>query len=1225
MNAAPARSRHPVVIATGEKSLDQLDFELPGPIELAWRRRYRSGDARSEGWFGQGWAHAWATELWIHDDLVRYLDDQGREVVLPTIAIGQEHFQAYEQFTLMRPAANHWALRYKSGLTHHFRRRHPSQSRLPLEVVQDRNLRRVVLQFSDGDFGDGFDGQATPPRPQRLIDSAGRTLQLVWTDHGQLGEVIFQSGDVRVVLASYVYGSSAAASTDSPDLLSHTDATGHTRTFAWDQHLLVGYTLATGQRFSNRYDRLTPAGRVTESFALDDGSGDWFDYNGRVTRVRDRLGRETAYVHNARQDIIAVHDAQGNVTRYAYDDQGRPEGSTDAMGRTSTTAFDYRGNLTMIVDAAGNATKVEYNALDLPIKVSDAMGGEWLRQYDERGNLIASTDPLGHTTLYEVDARGYVTAVIDALDKRRSLQWDDAGNLVAETDCSGYTSRNTYDALGHLLSSTDALGQTTDYVFDAAGQLQQEIHPDGARHLYAWDGEGHLIRYVDPLGRTTTWQRNGAGQPTLRVDALGNTQRYQYDHAGRMTAVTNEIGDVTEFRYDLLDRLTDEVGFDDRHQRYAYDTAGDLTHWIERGGSDLGPGKVTRFERDALGQVTARRHLGESSEQPASSWFAYDALGRMTDASNAVSDVHFAYDPVGQLLAETQTLRAPVGARMFEFKHEYDPLGNRTRTTVPGGRNLNYLFHGAGHLHQINLDGQVISDFERDALYREVRRSQGQLRSEFAYDRAGRLSAQQVLPAPVATKSPQTTGLVSPAFPTVGAPNSLSAIPGRLEGLIERHYQYDASGQLVQWIDRHRGMTRYRYDAVGRITRSQIGVLKNLGTSGVLADAGNTTGPMAANEQFFWDAASNPLSVEAVPGDGIFVPGNRLMVWQDVRYSYDEHGNLIERLQGKRASPAQTRTQFTWDAAHQLVRVVVARGPDEAARTRSFQYFYDALGRRIAKTDGVSSTFFAWDDERLALEQSGDRETGHVYDPGSFVPLAQIHDSAVHHLHTDHLGTPLEASNDAGEITWQVSYRTWGSVVTEEITGIQQRLRFQGQYFDSETGLHYNRYRYYDPGPGRFISEDPIGLDGGINLFQYAPNPITWIDPLGLALAHVRFPKSKVIRQVTIKMQGSRGKDFKEANRLANLCGKSGKPTQNAHRDRYGDVTWHHATYNPKTNTAVMELVSTADHEAKYPHAGSVSDFESEHGVEYGPDAVDECEKLNKTCPAKKKKKAPCK
>ena len=117
-----------------------------------------------------------------------------------------------------------------------------------------------------------------------------------------------------------------------PDLLSHTDPNGHSRTYAWEQHLLVGYTLATGRRFSNRYDRLLPTGRVTESLALDDGTGDRFDYNGRTTRVQDRLGRETVYVSNARQDIVAVHDAAGNVTRNAYDDEGRPEASTDAFG-----------------------------------------------------------------------------------------------------------------------------------------------------------------------------------------------------------------------------------------------------------------------------------------------------------------------------------------------------------------------------------------------------------------------------------------------------------------------------------------------------------------------------------------------------------------------------------------------------------------------------------------------------------------------------------------------------------------------------------------------------------------------------------------------------------------------------------------------------------------------------------------------------------------------------
>ena len=1116
MNTRAARSRHPVIIATGEKSLDQLDFQLPGPIELEWRRQYRSGDARSDGWFGQGWTHPLATELWIQDEVLRYWDEQGREVLLPSIEVGQEHFQVYEQFTLTRPAANRWALRHNQGLTHHFRQRHARQSRLPLEVVQDRNHRRLLLQFNEGDFDDGFDAQATPPRPQRLIESAGRTLHLVWTEQKQLSQVIIESGDTRVVLASYRFGNAVPTADGLPDLLSHTEANGHSRTYSWDQHLLVGYTLATGQRFSNRYDRLLPTGRVTESLALDDGTGDRFDYNGRTTRVQDRLGRETTYVHNARQDITAVHDVEGNVTRNAFDDEGRPEGSTDALGRTSTTSFDHRGNLTLMMDTAGNATTVEYNALDLPTKLTDAMGGEWLRQYDERGNLIASTDPLGHTTLYEVDALGQATAIIDALDKRKRLQWDETGNLIAYTDCSGNTSRQAYDALGHMLSSTDALDQRTDYAVDAAGQLLRVTQPDGAQHHYIWDGQRNLIRYVDPLGQATAWQYNGAGAPLLRVDALGHTLRYQYDHAGRLVALTNENGELTRFSYDLLDRLTDEVGFDGRHQRYTYNAAGELTHVIERGGSDFGPGKVICFERDALGRLTAKHHVGEALDQSASSQFAYDALGRLTQAGNAVSLVKFAYDHLGQLLVETQALRGHIGEKQFEFKHQYDALGNRTQTTLPGGRKLNHLFYGSGHLHQINLDGQVISDFERDALYREVRRSQGQLRSEFAYDRAGRLSAQQVLHASTAgPAATQPMGLTSPTFPTTASARGLSEFKSRLKGVIERHYQYDPSGQLVQWLDRHRGLTRYSYDAASRITRSQIGLLKDWGSFGVRAVApGNTTSyPLAANEQFHWDAASNPLSAEAAsaPGSpGNFLPGNRLLVWQDARYAYDVHGNLIERLQGKRGSAGQTRTHFTWDAAHQLIAAEVARGPDEAASIQSFNYTYDALGRRVAKTDAFGTTHFGWDGDRMALEQRGGNETMHFYHPESFVPLAQIHNGTLHHLHTDHLGTPLEASNDAGEVTWRVTYRTWGSVVVEEVAEIQQRLGFQGQYRDFETSLYYNRYRHYIPTSGRFASQDLIGLQGGVNVYRYASNPVNWVDVLGLSGQWVNVGRGRI-------------------------------------------------------------------------------------------------------------------
>lgn len=1093
MNTLARRSRHPVIIATGEKSIDHLDFELPGPIELEWRRQYRSGDARTHGWFGQGWSHPLATELWIDDDVLRYWDEQGREVALPAVQVGQEHFEAYEQFTLTRPAADHWALRHNQGPTHHFRRRHPLQRQLPLEVIQDRNRRRILLQFDDRDFAEGFDLLAAPPRPHRLIDSAGRTLRLAWSDQHQLAEVAFESSGARIVLAKYGYGTSPAINDGRPDLLSHTDPNGQTRTYAWDQHLLVGYTLASGQRFSNRYDRLTPSGRVVESLALDDGTGDWFDYNGRTTRVRDRLGRETVYVSNARRDIVAVHDAEGNVTRTDFDDAGRPAGSTDALGRSSSTTFDARGNLTLMVDAAGNATTVEYNALNLPVKLTDAMGGEWLRQYDERGNLIASTDPLGHTTLYEVDAQGRVSAIIDALDKRKKLEWDGADNLSAYTDCSGYTTRYTYDELGRLRSVTDALGQTTEHRFDALGQLVQVTQPDGATHRYTWDGAGNLVRYVDPMGHATAWKYNGAGAPLVRVDALGHTLKYRYDHAGRLAVLTNENGEHTTFGYDLLDGLTDEIGFDGRHQRYAYNAAGELTHVIERGGSDFGPGKVTRFERDALGRMTEKRHIGEAADQAASSRFSYDALGRLTGARNAWSSVEFAYDPLGQLLSETQTLAPALGAAVFEFRHQHDALGSRKETRLPNGQTVNHLFYGSGHLHQVNLDGRVVSDFERDALYRETRRTQGQLNSEFAYDPGGRLSAQRVL-------------------------------RGSTDVPIERHYQYDPSGQLLQWTDRHRGLTRYRYDATGRITLAQTGALKDAGAAGLLAG-----GPVAANERFFWDPASNPVATDQA---GLGSPdaarhavhGNRLLVWQDARYSYDEHGNLIERLQGKRGSAAQVRMHLTWDAAHQLVQAEVLRGPDGQATSQNFSYAYDALGRRIAKSNAFGTTLFSWDGDRLALERRTSHETAYLYLPESFVPLAQVHDGVLHHLHTDHLGTPLEASNDAGEITWRVRYRAWGSVLTEDVSEIPQRLRFQGHYFDDETELHYNSFRYYDAASARFCSQDPIGLWSGENPFQYAANPVNWVDPFGLAKtcpicggnAHGRSNKQQRLRELAL-------------------------------------------------------------------------------------------------------------
>jgi RHS repeat-associated protein len=262
---------------------------------------------------------------------------------------------------------------------------------------------------------------------------------------------------------------------------------------------------------------------------------------------------------------------------------------------------------------------------------------------------------------------------------------------------------------------------------------------------------------------------------------------------------------------------------------------------------------------------------------------------------------------------------------------------------------------------------------------------------------------------------------------------------------------------------------------------------------------------------------------------------NLLRVFEDKRYFYDGHGRLLVKKSGRH----QTQ-YFEWDDSHQLQAVHTVRVDNETdtdkAKTKvsSTRFTYDPLGRRTSKThhdsQQASTTRFAWDGLKLLSETKGDKTSLYIYaDVGSYEPLARVdtrvdtrlgsHESTINsiaaqainmpanddifYFHNDLNGLPQELSQD-GQFVWRASYKVWGNVVSEEWTGSYaktktetQNLRFQGQYYDVETGLHYNTFRFYDPDIGRFTSPDPIGLNGGSNLYAYAPNSIRWVDPLG--------------------------------------------------------------------------------------------------------------------------------
>ncbi|WP_283241550.1 RHS repeat-associated core domain-containing protein, partial [Halomonas sp. ATBC28] len=180
----------------------------------------------------------------------------------------------------------------------------------------------------------------------------------------------------------------------------------------------------------------------------------------------------------------------------------------------------------------------------------------------------------------------------------------------------------------------------------------------------------------------------------------------------------------------------------------------------------------------------------------------------------------------------------------------------------------------------------------------------------------------------------------------------------------------------------------------------------------------------------------------------------------------------------------------------------------ELGATREATYRYDGLGRRISKTvrhtnGTTATTHYGWDGDRIVREETDNQRTTVVYEPGSFVPMMRIDDTqqgqVLSAYITDALGTPMQLVTPNGQPRWLAEPDDWAAVKNQRaVRNVTQPIRFQGQWHDEESGLYYNRHRYYDPQQGRYINQDPIGLRGGTNLYGYVTNPTGMVDPLGL-------------------------------------------------------------------------------------------------------------------------------
>lgn len=1044
-NALKKFVRDPIDVATGDMALTQTDVHLPGVLPLLLERTHLSS-YRFGGWFGPSWASTLDQRVQADEEGFIYAPADGARLCfpMPDRETGDpvRPETPGSRLTLAWDEEIDGAVRVtdpETGLIQVFHSPVPAADGeavdLPLQYIQDRNANRVTIQYDEADI------------PAAVVHSGGYHIVLDRDD------ALSRITGLRLLDPT------------APDQLGTT-----LLTFGYDETgRLTEEFNSSGLPMRYAYD---DAGRIT-SWADRNGSTYWYRYDdqGRVTatggsgnalasiltyedathttRVTDSLGHTRVYEHNDSHRLIRETDPLGHVTTQEWDDEGQLTAFVDPLGHTTRSRYDEDGLVVSVTRPDGRVTTATYNDLGLPTSVAEEDQSLWQREYDERGNLTSVTDPAGAVSHFSYSGAGHLAAITDALGHITRVRCGPAGLPDSITDPLGATTRYERDAFGRPVAFTDSLGNMTRLTWTAEGRLKLRTAPDGSTESWTYDGEGNCTGHTDALGAASRYEYTHFDLLAARTDANGVRDTFIYDSELRLVQVTNPQGLTWNYEYDPAGRLQSETDFDDRRLSYCYDASDRL---VSRTNA---LGQSTYFAHDEHGQIVGQTIDGARTS------FTYDPSGQLVQAASAYAQVNFRHDLNGRLLSET------VNGRTTSY--QYDLLGRRIGRTTPSGAASRYVYDAAGHLTELHSGGRKI-DFEYDPAGQEViRRVGAAIEVAHAYDTVGRLTVQ-----------------------------SVKGTSGR--SIRRRGHDYRADGHLVRLDDDLEGTRHFDLDPTGRVTAVRA------------ADWSETYAYDAAGNQTH---ASWPVSHPGADAGGPRAyKGSRITRAGTVRYEHDALGRIVQR-QKIRLSRKPDTWRYTWDAEDRLTAVVTPDGI-------SWRYLYDPLGRRIAKqrlaADGLSvveQVDFTWDGTTLCEQSTIADELPNpvtlTWDHHDLHPVAQTEriaaadasqqeiDARFFAIVTDLVGSPTELIDEDGAIAWRARSTLWGKTAWPANSTAYTPLRFPGQYYDDETALNYNHFRYYDPENARYLTPDPLGLLPAPNPSTYVHNPHTWADPLGLA------------------------------------------------------------------------------------------------------------------------------
>ncbi len=1158
VNITRTLSDEPVDLFTGNYILDNSDLSVgrAEPEGLSLARHYDSGDRAADGPFGYGWTHNYEIMASVHGDGISGLGGSqaidAASLITYSIIVTDLISDGYtlEDIVISSIAAN-WAMDQliDNAVTLTIGSRSMKFIKLPDGTYNPPPGVTETLVMENGKFElHGRFGTVMKFNANNQIeswsDADGNTMNFAYTNdtlstvtdmynrqltYTYIGDHITSISDGTGRSVSYQYSPEG-------DLTGYTDPENKTWTYVYDSsHQITSIkdplqqtTIQNVYNAIGKVDKQISATGHTWNFYIagdhsieenpDDGKMTYFfDELGRQIGRKNQLGHNYTTIFDGQNHIIKTIDPRGAETLFNYDGDNNLITTTNARGFVTTNTYDPNNHrLIATQDHDGNITAFVYDAEHHLTKITDALSNETVNLYFPDGKLQKTTDKNNNETIYTYDpwgnvktisrtdsgvitytynVRGDRISVVDGRSNETTFQYDKRRLLTAIIDppigasAVIYTSTNSYNAIGKLDYEIDRNGNKTSYTYHPNYKIHKIIYPDDTpgtdtdnptvTHLY--DKRDNIEFVTDPRDNQTTNVYDAANRVIEIIDALVHKTYFTYDDAGNTISIKNHLNEERLLGYDLLGQntsVTDELG---NTSTTHYKFSGQI--WWTRNAL----GKSTYFGYDALHRNTYISHPNGSQEI-----FRYDNEGNLTEFENAQGNIMtFVYDGSNRVIERIDSLQNKEqlfydDAGNLEIRidplnritgYEFDEV-NRLTTVLYPVETIDYTYYdGNGNLRtMIDADGTTFYYYDERNRLTSVNDHNGSSVS-YEYDAAGNRE-KVIYPG---------SFVVNYTYDAVNRLNTVNWDTNKTtsytyddaDRLINTHYPNtvtgtmtpDAAGQIADFNYKTGAATPF----VNRvITRNELGFKT--------ADD-FVTGISPVNTNFHLQDRNHDASdrLERVNSDSIDDSTSTNTI-----YTYNSNGNLIDGG-GK---------DFTYDYEDRLTSY-----QDSGDQ---IQFTYDGQGNRTKRTENglvrqhILDHGAALSNVLMEKDTSGNVVRYYIWGNGL---IAQVEaNGTTHYVHADEQGSTIALTDASGSVTDQIAYSPYGEILNSTGTTDIPYLYIGGfGVFNEGHNLYHMKARYYDSQLKRFLTKDPIGLDGGMNLYAYADsNPLFFIDPFGL-------------------------------------------------------------------------------------------------------------------------------